>query len=90
MNSCRQFLRPEYCNLAQKCGVRGHVRALELADMSASRKAATCRRTPKHQGRGESCLCLEDWRRRKTAVTGRGYFVWLNSMNTRGPRGVSN
>ena len=28
-------------------GVRGHVRALELADMSASQKAATCRRTPK-------------------------------------------
>jgi hypothetical protein len=28
-------------------GVRGHVRALELGDMSPSRKAATCRRTPK-------------------------------------------
>jgi NodT family efflux transporter outer membrane factor (OMF) lipoprotein len=27
-------------------GVRGHVRALELADMSASRKATICRRTP--------------------------------------------
>jgi anti-sigma factor RsiW len=31
-------------------GVRGHVRALELADMSASRKAATCPRTPKESG----------------------------------------
>ena len=28
------------------CGVRGHVRALKLGDMSPSWKAATCRRTP--------------------------------------------
>ena len=27
-------------------GVRGHVRALELGDMSPSRKAVTCHRTP--------------------------------------------
>jgi len=27
-------------------GLRGHDRALKLADVSASRKAATCRRTP--------------------------------------------
>jgi len=27
-------------------GVRGHVRALELGDMSPRRKEATCRRTP--------------------------------------------
>jgi len=32
---------------AQAFGVRGHVRALELGAMSPSRKAATCRRTPK-------------------------------------------
>src|SRR4051794_14916772 len=29
-------------------GVRGHDRALELADMSASQKAVPCRRTPKY------------------------------------------
>jgi A/G-specific adenine glycosylase len=33
---------------AKNLGVRGHVRALELGDMSPSSKAATCRRTPSH------------------------------------------
>jgi len=32
-------------------GVRGHVRALKLRDMSRRRKAATCRRTPKRFAR---------------------------------------
>ncbi|MCX6896610.1 MAG: AMP-binding protein [Verrucomicrobia bacterium] len=32
--------------LLEDFGVRGHDRALELGDMSPSRKAATCRRTP--------------------------------------------
>ena len=34
-------------------GVRGHVRALKLRDMSRRRKAATCRRTPNLGHRGE-------------------------------------
>jgi len=39
----------------QGFGVRGQVRALGLADMSASWKAATCRRTPnlKRTGRND-------------------------------------
>jgi SAM-dependent methyltransferase len=45
-------LAPSAIALAQTAteaafGVRGHVRALQLGDMSPSSKAATCRRTPK-------------------------------------------
>jgi hypothetical protein len=36
-------------------GVRGHVRALKLADMSASFKAATCCRTPYLAATGAPC-----------------------------------
>jgi hypothetical protein len=39
-------------------GVRGHDRALELADMSASGKAATCRRSPK---RGTTRMGIRPW-----------------------------
>ena len=41
-----KLFKVEEFSAMSQFGVRGHDRALELADMSASQKAATCRRTP--------------------------------------------
>ena len=62
-------------------GVRGHVRALELGDMSPSRKATTCRRTPKTnadwtpEGNGHKVASNESIGRRKARALPLNYRI---------------